>query len=61
VTVLEVDGGEPTALEIQLDVSVDDPTICLLAWQGRALRRVVLPPVGQDLVIPWSPGPLGLL
>jgi hypothetical protein len=61
VTVLEVDRGEPTALEMELDVAVDDPTICLLAWQGKALRRVALPPVGQDLVIPWSPGPLGLL
>lgn len=61
VTVLAVTEGRPTAIELTLDSgSLDDASVCLLAWREQRLVPVELS-LHQALTIPWSPGPTGLL
>ena len=59
VRVLADEAGAPTAIELELDVPFEDPSIALLAWDDGALRPVTLA-VGEAREIPWSPGPTGL-
>lgn len=61
VTVQAVDNGTPTRFEVELDVLLDDPRLVLVAWRDHALVRVALPESGDAVVIPWTPGPLGIL
>lgn len=58
VTVLRDTEGAPTAIELALDVPLDDPSVALLAWQDGALRHVAL--TDEPLEIPWSAGPASL-
>jgi hypothetical protein len=61
VTVLAVTEGRPTSIELTLDgASLDDASVCLLAWRDQQLVAVDLS-LHQVLTIPWSPGPTGLL
>jgi hypothetical protein len=60
VTVLSLADGLPSAFEVELDVPVDDPSLNLLTWQGGRLARFHPPPVGESVVLPWSPGPFRL-
>jgi hypothetical protein len=56
VTVLTASDGAPTAIDLVLDVPLDDPTIAILTWQDGALRHVNLA-VGESMEVVWSPGP----
>jgi hypothetical protein len=59
VRVLSAQAGLPTAIELRLDVPLDDPSVTLMTWEDGALRPVKLD-VGQSKHIVWSPGPTGL-
>jgi hypothetical protein len=59
VRVLSDREGLPTKIELTLDVPFEDPSIALLAWQGSALKPVLLEQ-GKPIQIAWSPGPTGL-
>ena len=54
VTVLAVDGLEPTSLDVTVDVPLDNSTLALLMWRNGRLVRLVPPPVGASVEIPWS-------
>jgi hypothetical protein len=58
VRVLSDQEGLPTKIELTLDVPFEDPSVALLAWQGSALRPVILEQ-GKPIAIGWSPGPTG--
>jgi hypothetical protein len=58
VTVLSVQEGFPTAIEVHFVASLDDDRFRLLAWQeGKLLPLRVA--IGDHAVIPWTPGPTG--
>ncbi|WP_156763032.1 hypothetical protein [Mycobacterium sp. E787] len=54
VTVLAVDGPEPTSIEITVDVPLDNSALALLSWRDGRLVRLVPPPVGTSINLPWS-------
>lgn len=56
VKVVTVDAGRPTAVEVRWD----DAPLEFVAWRDGRLSRVALPPVGGELRIAWTPGPVGL-
>jgi hypothetical protein len=60
VSVASVEGGMPTAIDVQVDLPLDDPTLRLLSWRDGALRRI--PPLreGESVELRWSPGPFQL-
>jgi hypothetical protein len=60
VTVIAVDQGAPTLIEVRFDVPLEHASLCLLAWQGGRLRRIVLPRVGESVELVWEPGPTGM-
>ena len=60
VTVLTLEGGLPKAIEAELDVPADDPSLLLLVWQGGRLARFPPPPVGSSVDLRWEPGPAQL-
>ena len=60
VTVLSDDAGAPTAVELSLDVPLDDPTVAVLSWQNGALAPALPERIGASALLPWSPGPTGL-
>jgi hypothetical protein len=47
-------------VRFQLDTSLDSPSVCLLQWKHGRVRPVRAPGVGQSLLVPHEPGPLGL-
>jgi hypothetical protein len=53
--------GRPARLEIETRRSLDDPALVMLVWQDRKLQRFTPPGIGETVVIPWSPGPSGVL
>lgn len=57
VTVAAIDRGAPTAVDVDLDVDLDDPGLFLLTWRDGHLARIKPPPVGASVDLPWSPGP----
>jgi hypothetical protein len=52
--------GEPDRLDIQLQTTLDDPDLALLAWRNGAIMRVTPLEISRGLSIPWSAGPTGL-
>ena len=54
VTVLTVEGLEATSLDVTVDVPLDNPTLALLMWRNGRFVRLVPPPVGASVQIPWS-------
>jgi hypothetical protein len=59
VTVLATEGRFPTSIEVAFHtMSIDDPSLVLLAWRSGKLEPVRLAP-GERIEIPWSPGPTG--
>lgn len=61
VTVLAVQQGRPTSISLTLTRgSFDHGEVCLLAWRASRLVPVHLA-LHEQLTIPWSPGPTGLL
>jgi hypothetical protein len=61
IRVAQVSGGRPTRLDVEMRRSLDDPGLAVLVWRDRALARLVMPPVGGSIELPWSPGPTGVL
>jgi hypothetical protein len=58
ITVRAVREGFPTSIEIRFALPLEDERIRVLAWQeGKLLPLRV--PVGDHVVIPWTPGPTG--
>jgi hypothetical protein len=60
VRVLAGDRGRPTRFAVVFDRSVDDPSMVFLVWKEGALRALVPPRVGQDVMVKHEPGPMGL-
>ena len=59
VTVLAVDDGYPTSIEVRFRaMSIEDPALLLLAWREGQLVPVRLAP-GERIDVPWSAGPTG--
>jgi hypothetical protein len=55
-----MEDGLPSRLDIQADEDLDAPRTPWLAWVDGAVRAVPFPPVGKELTIRWSPGPMGM-
>jgi hypothetical protein len=51
VTVLARDPRGPTRMRFQLDRSLDDPSVVLLAWDVDRFGHVAVPPIGGTLVL----------
>jgi hypothetical protein len=61
VTVRAVEAGRPTSLGFRLSQgSFDDDDVCVLVWRDGKLLPVELQ-LHEELRVPWSPGPTGLL
>lgn len=59
VTVLSTEDRFPTAIDVRFrTMSIDDPSLLLLAWRDGKLVPVHLSP-GDRIDIPWSAGPTG--
>jgi hypothetical protein len=58
VTVRAVDDGFPTSIEVKFAAPLEDDRFCLLAWQSGKLLPLRVP-IGDHVVIPWTPGPTG--
>jgi hypothetical protein len=58
VEVAAADGPLPTKLLVRFGVSLDDPSLALVTWEGTKLARFRLLP-GEPRVLPWHPGPMG--
>ncbi|MGO9833417.1 MAG: hypothetical protein ACLP1X_04310 [Polyangiaceae bacterium] len=59
VRVIATEDGRPTRIEV--DGALGAPGAAVLVWQGGAMRRWIVPPVGETVVIPWSAGPSKVL
>jgi hypothetical protein len=60
VRVLADERGRPTRFAVSFDRSLDDPSMVFLVWKEKALRALVPPRVGQDVLVKHEPGPMGL-
>jgi hypothetical protein len=60
-TVQRVHGGLPTSVRFELDTSLDDPSVVLLAQTLSGLRVVAFPAVGESLTVPPAVPPLELM
>jgi len=58
IEVLTVQEGRPRSLSVQVDGDLD--AWQLVAWQEGTLRRVAPPAVGENVLLPWSRGPMGI-
>jgi hypothetical protein len=58
VTVLSVEDGFPTSIEVRFAAPLEDERFRLLAWQGGKLLPLRVS-IGENAVIPWTPGPTG--
>jgi hypothetical protein len=54
-TILADRGGLPTRVQLRFDRPVDDPSLVFLALSRGRLRRLQLPAVGQEIVVPQDP------
>jgi hypothetical protein len=54
-TVLDDRQGRPTRVQFQFDRPLDDPSLVFLALSQGRLRRLTLPPAGQDVPVPQDP------
>ena len=50
-TVLAHGGGGPSRVRFQFDRPLDDDRLWFLAWRDGRLRRVVVPPIGREIVL----------
>ncbi|MBF0443217.1 MAG: hypothetical protein HQK54_15010, partial [Oligoflexales bacterium] len=62
IRILATEDDLPTRIALTWDNATDRPDhpLVFLAWQGDALRRLQLPPVGSTITWNWTAGPLGL-
>ncbi len=58
ITVLADQRGYPTAIEVRFATALEDDRMRLLAWQNGKLLPLRVP-VGDHVVVPWTPGPTG--
>jgi hypothetical protein len=58
VTVLAVDRGFPTRIEARFVAPLEDDRFRFLAWQNGKLLPLRVS-IGDHIVIPWTPGPVG--
>jgi hypothetical protein len=61
IRVLGAGGAAPARLEVTLPLSLDDPSLVLLAWRNGRIERISSAELQRGLSIPWSPGPMRLL
>ena len=54
-TVLEDRAGRPTRVQLRFDRAVDDPSLVFLALSQGRLRRLALPPIGEEILVPQDP------
>jgi hypothetical protein len=59
IRVVAMREGRPSRIELTTDAPLDGSDVAFVAWRDGAMRRLPLPPVGESVVIPWSPGPSG--
>jgi hypothetical protein len=58
VTVAELQGGHPTAIEVALAAPLTEYRF--VSWREGRLQPVALPEPGRSIELAWSRGPLGL-
>jgi hypothetical protein len=58
ITVQSVREGYPTGIEVRFAVPLEDERVRVLAWQDRQLLPLDLS-IGEEVAIPWIPGPTG--
>ena len=54
VTVLEAYQDNPTRMRFELDRALDDPSLWFLAATEQGLRRIALPAIGDNLLVPYA-------
>jgi len=60
IEILDMDGVYPTRVGFTFDSALEDEHNRFYAWRDGALAPVAPPAVGEQLIIPWTPGPMGL-
>lgn len=58
IEVEALQGGEPTALRVELPAALEDRRYCWLRYDGRLLQPLTLPPAGARTVVPYVRGPM---
>jgi hypothetical protein len=58
IRVAALRNGNPYRLDVELDTSLDDPTLALLTWQNGKIRRVMPHELERGLEVQWSAGPM---
>lgn len=56
ITLLAIDDGLPTRIRLELDEPFEGPDVRVIEWRDGAFRRARLPPVGEAVELPFSPG-----
>ncbi|HEX3852072.1 MAG TPA: hypothetical protein VHW01_13965 [Polyangiaceae bacterium] len=60
IRILDETAGRPSRFSITFDRSVDDPSLAFLIWKDKALRALVPPKVGEQVLIKHEDGPMGM-
>jgi len=55
VTVLAMNGHNPTTAEFTIPQLSDEGSVCFMIYENEALKPVTIPPIGEALVIPPNP------
>jgi len=61
IRITAVEAGRPARFDVALRRTLDDPEIGWLVWRTGGLARFTLPAIGASVVVPWAPGPSGVL
>ncbi|NMO19420.1 hypothetical protein HPC49_49240 [Pyxidicoccus fallax] len=60
VTVLDSNEVGPMRMHFEFDRPLESPDLCFVTWRDGALHPLALPPPGQGVPVPHSPGPMRL-
>ena len=60
VRILDETAARPSRFSVTFDRSIDDPTLAFVVWQNKALRALLPPKVGEQVVVKHEAGPMGL-
>jgi len=60
VRILDETDGRPARFAVRFDRSVDDPQLAFVIWKNGALRALVPPKVGAELLVRHEDGPMGM-
>ncbi len=52
ITVLNVRGRRVSAVRVETDVPLEDPSLVIMTASHAGIRRLALPPIGQNAVVP---------